>query len=84
MRKTPMNEPTMIGATDPAERPTRVRYKVVTMAVMLAMVTYLDRVCISKLAPNIMEDLGLSKVQAAKCSSQYLCLWHFLGAAAGQ
>lgn len=58
-----MNEPTMIGASDETERPTRVRYKVVTMAVMLAMVTYLDRVCISKLAPNIMEDLGLSKVQ---------------------
>jgi MFS family permease len=27
------------------------------------MVTYLDRVCISKLAPDIMRDLGLSKVQ---------------------
>ena len=44
-------------------RPTHVRYKVVAMAVLLAMVTYLDRVCISKLAPNIMHDLGLSKVQ---------------------
>jgi sugar phosphate permease len=27
------------------------------------MVTYLDRVCISKLAPDIMRDLGLTKVQ---------------------
>lgn len=43
--------------------PTHVRYRVVGMALLLAMVTYLDRVCISKLAPNIMEDLGLSKVQ---------------------
>lgn len=46
-----------------AERPTRVRYKVVAMAVLLGMVTYLDRVCISKLAPDLMRDLGLDKVQ---------------------
>lgn len=46
-----------------ADRPGRVRYKVVGMAILLAMVTYLDRVCISKVAPNIMEDLDLSKVQ---------------------
>ena len=42
---------------------TRVRYQVVTLTVLLAMVTYLDRVCISKLAPDIMRDLGLSKMQ---------------------
>jgi len=42
---------------------TRVRYKVVGMAVLLAMVTYLDRVCISKIAPNIMAEMSLSKVQ---------------------
>jgi len=46
-----------------AARPTHVRYKVVGLAVLLAMVTYLDRVCISKLAPDIMRDLSLSKVQ---------------------
>ena len=44
-------------------RPTRVRYRVVAMAVLLAMITYLDRVCIGKLAPKIMEDLNLSMVQ---------------------
>ena len=37
-------------------RPTRVRYRVVAMAVLLAMITYLDRVCIGKLAPKIMEE----------------------------
>ena len=36
---------------------------VVALTVLLAMVTYLDRVCISKLAPDIMRDLGLSKIQ---------------------
>jgi MFS family permease len=40
-----------------------VRYKVVSLAVLLAMVTYLDRACIATLAPNIMHDLQLSKVQ---------------------
>ena len=43
--------------------PSRVRYQVVGLTVLLAMVTYLDRVAISKLAPDIMADLHLSKVQ---------------------
>jgi len=33
------------------------------MAVLLAMVTYLDRACIATLAPNIMHDLDLTKEQ---------------------
>ena len=48
---------------DRNEQPTRVRYQVVAMAVLLGMVTYLDRVCISKLAPDVMRDLSLDKVQ---------------------
>src|SRR5450755_1036793 len=40
---------------------TFVRYRVVAFAVALAMVTYLDRVCISMMAPSIMRDLGLDK-----------------------
>jgi MFS family permease len=58
-----MADPTAIRTSVAATRPTHVRYKVVALAVLLAMVTYLDRVCISKLAPDIMRDLGLSKVQ---------------------
>ena len=46
-----------------AEKPTRVRYKVVGLALLLAMVTYLDRVCIATLAPDIMADFSLTKVQ---------------------
>jgi len=41
----------------------QVRYKVVAAAVALAGVTYLDRVCISVLAPSIMKDLRLSQIQ---------------------
>ncbi|MDR3700321.1 MAG: MFS transporter [Candidatus Sulfopaludibacter sp.] len=45
------------------ERPTRVRYWVIVFAVALAVITYIDRVCISQAAPLIQRDLGLSKVQ---------------------
>jgi MFS transporter, ACS family, glucarate transporter len=52
-----------VPLTPPRHSATHVRYRVVGMALLLAMITYLDRVCISKLAPNIMADLKLSKVQ---------------------
>lgn len=41
----------------------RTRFIVVGFAVLLAMVTYLDRACIATLAPDIMRDLNLSKTQ---------------------
>jgi ACS family glucarate transporter-like MFS transporter len=47
----------------PAGPVTRVRYKVLALAVLLAGITYLDRVCISVMAPAMREDLGLSGVQ---------------------
>lgn len=51
------------GVALTATSPTRGRYNVVALGVTFGMVTYLDRVCISKMAPNIMADLSLSKVQ---------------------
>jgi MFS family permease len=39
------------------------RFRVVAFVVSLAMLTYLDRVCISVLAPHIMRDFGLSQIQ---------------------
>ena len=44
-------------------RPTRVRYGVVAFAVSLAIITYLDRVCISFAAPAIRHDLGLTAIR---------------------
>ncbi|MEO8369372.1 MAG: MFS transporter [Candidatus Solibacter sp.] len=44
-------------------RPTRARFQVSGFLFLLAAVTYLDRVCISTLAPEISRDLGLSKLQ---------------------
>jgi MFS family permease len=41
----------------------RTRYWVIVFAVSLAVITYIDRVCISKAAPHIQKDLGLSETQ---------------------
>lgn len=46
-----------------AERPTRVRYWVIVFAVALAVITYVDRVCISQAALFIQRDLNLTQVQ---------------------
>ena len=42
------------------ERPTRVRYWVIVFAVTLAVITYIDRVCISFAAPDIAAGPGIS------------------------
>jgi MFS transporter, ACS family, glucarate transporter len=39
------------------------RHKVLALTVCLAFITYLDRVCISVTAPDIMRELSLTKVQ---------------------
>ncbi|HMX27661.1 MAG TPA: MFS transporter, partial [Blastocatellia bacterium] len=41
----------------------RVRYRVLGLATLLAAITYLDRVCISLTAPAMMRELEISKVQ---------------------
>jgi len=45
------------------ERTSRVRYLVLAVAVALAAITYLDRVCISQMKPEITRDLGLTEQQ---------------------
>jgi MFS family permease len=45
------------------ERPTHTRYWVIVFACVLAVVTYIDRVCISAATPAIRRDLGLNEVQ---------------------
>ncbi|MEY2466210.1 MAG: hypothetical protein QOD03_731 [Verrucomicrobiota bacterium] len=44
-------------------RPTHTRYWVVVFAVSLAIIQYIDRVCISQAAPSISKDLQLSDAQ---------------------
>ncbi|HKB91049.1 MAG TPA: MFS transporter, partial [Opitutaceae bacterium] len=51
--------------------PTRVRYRVVGIVVLLGMITYLDRACIATLAPDIMHDLRLTKGQMSLVYSAF-------------
>ncbi|MDM8009314.1 MAG: MFS transporter [Phycisphaerae bacterium] len=53
------------------ERPTRIRYRVVGIATVLAMITYLDRVSISTMADHIMRDLALTKSQMSYVFSAF-------------
>ena len=55
----------MTAGLEGKTRPTlsRVRYRVLRLAFFLAIVTYLDRVCIYIATPFIMQDLGLTLVQ---------------------
>ncbi|MEO8078586.1 MAG: MFS transporter [Acidobacteriota bacterium] len=50
-------------AHDVAEPPTRARYVTVAFCIALAIITYIDRVCISQAAPSIQRDLGLTKIE---------------------
>ena len=53
------------------ERPTQARYWVIVFAVTLAVVTYIDRVCISQAAPAISKDLGLTPVEMGYAFSAF-------------
>jgi len=46
-------------------RASHARHTTVVFAMVLAIITYIDRVCISQAAPLISADLGLTKVQMA-------------------
>ena len=48
-----------------------IRCRVLAMAVLLAGITYLDRVCISVAAPDIMRDLRLNRVQMSLVFSAF-------------
>src|SRR5450631_4903445 len=50
---------------------THVRYRVVAFAVALAMITYLDRACISIMAPTIMRDIGIDKMRMSYVFSAF-------------
>jgi len=56
----------MPSAIEPPAAPlhaSRTRHLILGFAVTLAIITYIDRVCISQAAPDIQRDLGLTKVQ---------------------
>ena len=54
-----------------SEKPTKARYWVVVFAVTLAILSYIDRVCISQAAPVISRDLGLTSTQMGYIFSSF-------------
>src|SRR5262245_13694656 len=62
-------QPSSSAAT--IDQPTRARYWVIFFAITLAVITYIDRVCISQAAPNIIADLGLTPVQMGLAFSAF-------------
>lgn len=54
-----------------AMKPSGVRHRVVAFAATLAVITYVDRVCIAQAAPYIQADLGLSSSQMGMAFSVF-------------
>ena len=62
MRPTPTDSSSIQAAAQSAA-PTRARHVVLGFIVLLAIITYIDRVCISQAAPDIRRELGLNEKQ---------------------
>lgn len=57
--------------TTPAMAPSGIRHRVLAFAATLAVITYVDRVCIAQAAPYIQRDLGLSSAQMGLAFSAF-------------
>jgi len=55
--------PTSAVPTVASQAPTCIRYRVAALTYLLSMITYMDRVCMGTLAPNITAQFSLSKVE---------------------
>ena len=60
-----------ISPASASARPTRVRYGVLGFCSLLAMITYLDRVCFSMVAPDIKTEFDLSKSEVGLLFSAF-------------
>ncbi|MBK5294443.1 MAG: MFS transporter [Acidobacteriia bacterium] len=60
-----------MSTTTSSQTPTRTRYWVIVFAVTLAILAYIDRVCISMAAPIMSKDLGLSKKEMGSIFSAF-------------
>ena len=55
----------------PTQRASKARYWVIVFAVTLAVLSYIDRVCIAMAAPSISKDLGFDKFQMGSIFSAF-------------
>ena len=71
--------PTPYENSSAVERPTRVRFVVVGMAILLGMVTYLDRATLGNLAKPMMCDLKLSQYQLSYAQTAFALAYGSFG-----
>ncbi len=57
----PIRENVGLNASVTAEAPTNVRYMMILLATLVAVLLYLDRICMSIAATSVMEDLSIDK-----------------------
>lgn len=68
----------------PDERPTTVRYTVLTYLFLLTFVLYLDRVCMGQAAPAVQRDLGLTNEDLGWVHVSFMAAYGLFMAAAGR
>jgi MFS family permease len=66
MKDSAKGQPEKPRSADSTTRPSRARYWVIVFAATLAVITYVDRTCISQAAPNIRQALDLDDAQMGK------------------
>jgi MFS transporter, ACS family, glucarate transporter len=70
--------------SEPAERPTRVRYGVLVFLCLLTFILYLDRICMAQAAPAIQHDMGLSDTRMGFVHGAFTLAYGLFMAAAGR
>jgi ACS family glucarate transporter-like MFS transporter len=66
-----MSTPDGAAGSTAASRPTRTRYWVIVFAVVLAVIQYIDRVCISQAMPTIAQELNFADAQKGAIFSAF-------------
>jgi sugar phosphate permease len=66
-----------------SQKPTRARYTVILFALLLAILAYVDRVCLSMAAPSVRRDLGLDAVQMGYVFSTFALAYALFGPPSG-
>src|SRR6186997_115593 len=57
--------------TPPAERPSLIRYRVLTLTFLVAFMMYMDRTCMGIATPTLMREFGVNKVEMSFAISAY-------------
>jgi ACS family glucarate transporter-like MFS transporter len=73
----------LIPGLDPTQKPTHARYAVILFAMLLAVLAYVDRVCLSMAAPFVRRDLNLDAVQMGYVFATFAFAYAMFGPASG-